>query len=117
MQKIQGSWVDMHATQYMKDNQHAPLKIPFGITFQDNNADFFRQFLAYERDTITKKMMYNTYSGFIPYQLKSDSLFINHPLQNNASVFKYIIDASKKDTLVLKKNDSIKYTLVPLPKT
>ncbi|MGH1383416.1 DUF6438 domain-containing protein [Kordia sp.] len=115
--KIQGSWIEINADSILQDSDNIPppFKIPFGITFQKSSVDFFRQFNKYERDTITGKHSYSTFVGFVPYQLKADSLFIQHPLKNDL-VFKGTIDASNKDTLVLKRIDSTYLTLVPLPK-
>lgn len=113
--KIQGSWVDIHAKKVRKEQVIAPFKIPFGLNFQNDSVDFFKQFTKYTRDSLTNKMQFNAFAGFISYQIKADSLFITNPLKNNIE-FKYTIDASREDTLLLKKNDTIRYTLERLAK-
>ncbi|QHI35564.1 hypothetical protein IMCC3317_09100 [Kordia antarctica] len=113
--RIQGSWVDSNAEKVRNDNYVVPFKIPFGLNFQKDSVDFFRQFAKYERDTSTHKMNFNAFAGFIPFQLKADSLFILNPIENHLE-FKYTIDASLKDTLFLKRNDTLLRTLKRLQK-
>ncbi|WP_430408909.1 DUF6438 domain-containing protein [Kordia sp.] len=108
--RIQGSWVDINAEEVRNTNYFAPFKVPFGVNFQNDRVDFFKQFTKYEQDTLTNKKHFNAFAGFISYQLKADSLFIINPLHKNLE-FTYTIDASLKDTLLLKKNDTLLYTL------
>jgi hypothetical protein len=123
--KIQGSWIDARFSKTVKNEDWSdvtiktsdplPYNTPIGINFQKNKIEYFNQFIDSKRDSVNGKHSYTTFVGFVPYQLKTDSLFIQHPLQNDL-VFKCTIDASKKDTLVLKRKDSTYLTLVPLPK-
>ncbi|WP_298511628.1 DUF6438 domain-containing protein [uncultured Kordia sp.] len=122
--KIQGSWIDARYAEteqstdtglIIKTYNSSPFQIPIGINFQKNKLEYFKQFIEYKLDTITRKRSYDTFVGFVPYQLKADSLFIQHPLKDKL-LFKCTIDASKKDTLLLKKKDTTYLTLVPLVK-
>lgn len=123
--KIQGAWIDARFAETEKSEDTSgltikvynpsPFNTPIGINFQKNKIEYFKQFIEYKLDSISGKHSSSTFVGFVPYQLKADSLFINHPLQNDL-VFKGTIDASKKDTLILEKIDSTYLTLVPLPK-
>ena len=122
--KIQGTWIDARYAESEKKKdtdliiesfKPSIFRIPIGINFQENKLEYFRQFIEYNFDTITGKRSYNTFVGFVPYQLKTDSLFVQHPLQQKL-VFKCTIDASLKDTLILKRKDGTYLRLVPLQK-
>ncbi|MFK7747750.1 MAG: DUF6438 domain-containing protein [Kordia sp.] len=123
--KIQGAWIDAKFAETDQEKDSLAITIidfnlsgsnnVFALRFKENKVEFFNQFSKATYDTLAKKWNYNTFVGFVPYQLKADSLFIQHPLQNDL-VFQYTIDASKKDTLLLRKNNTIRYTLVPLKK-
>ncbi|AXG71601.1 hypothetical protein KORDIASMS9_03858 [Kordia sp. SMS9] len=113
--KIQGAWIEINVDSIHKKRSISPFKIPFGLNFQQDAVDFFKQFTASKKDSLRGKRSYSTFVGMVPYQLKADSLFIQHPLQQNLHVFQFTIDASKKDTLILQKNDQTRYTLIPLP--
>lgn len=108
---LQGNWAKVKIVESEFYNIRPFSYTPFGLGFDNDSIDFFRGFLKYERDSITHKTNINFRGNHTKYKLKGDSLFIKNPFLNKWD-FKWQINIVKKDTLVLKKNDSIVYKLI-----
>jgi len=108
---LQGNWAKVKIVESEFYNIRPYSYTPFGLGFDNDSIDFFRGFLKYERDSITHKTNINFRGNHTKYKLKDDSLFIKNPFLNKWD-YKWQISITKKDTLVLKKNDSIVYKLI-----
>ncbi len=74
----------------------------FGLAFTNDSVDFFYGFDRYAIDTISGNHKENFYKNIVPYELRSDSVFYFHPVEQKW-IYLWEIKQIWKDSLLVKK--------------